>query len=297
MVKYKYKLSVINGDLNVKSKMDIDIESIALLSLVLRESPQDHQFILCVLARSNTIPSPIKFHSNTDYPTFYEYSNERIPFYLMGKGVISNVPRQGYDKRLISSGHLAYAETVINKTTNWGMGGKLEFVAKFIVLDNRTEYKDSEVYLVFRDKAQDYLRDYVSKNEGKISRFLESKLSRFEFGNSLLDQNEKERLPEVAKKEMTPKQISKEILENHKFSKMQKKLISKLSEAYPKGMETEKLANEVNTPDLPSLKKRTLDKIKKLGLSQILQIGSYKQGFTHYYRLISTEVATITKKL
>ena len=61
--------------------MDIDKEAVALLCIILRESPQDYNFILCILARSNAVPSPIKFGSNTDYPTFYGYSNEKIPFY------------------------------------------------------------------------------------------------------------------------------------------------------------------------------------------------------------------------
>lgn len=170
--------------------MNIDAESIALLSLILRDAPQDRQLILCVLARSNQVPSQIKFHSNTEYPTFYGYSNERIPFYLMGKKVISNVPREGPAKRLISSEHLAYAETAISKTGNWDLSQKLFFVAKFIKLDNRTAYKDVALYLVFRDKAQDYIRDYVNQNRENISPFLGSKIGRFEFGNKLLKQRE-----------------------------------------------------------------------------------------------------------
>ncbi len=171
--------------------MNIDAESIALLSLILRDAPKDRQLILCVLARSNQVPSPIKFHSNTEYPTFYGYSNERMPFYLMGKKVISNVPREGSAKRLISSHYLAYSETAINGAGTWDLSQRLFFVSKFIKLDNQTSYKDAEVYLVFRDKAQEYIRDYVNQNREKISAFLGSKLGRFEFGKELLEQNEK----------------------------------------------------------------------------------------------------------
>lgn len=171
--------------------MNIDAESIALLSLILRDAPQDRQFILCVLARSNQVPGQIKFHSNTEYPTFYGYSNERMPFFLMGKGVLSNVPREGFAKRLISSHYLSYAETVINNAKNWDIHQKLMSVSKFITLDNKTGYKDAEVFLVFRDKAQDYIKDYLSQNHGQISGFLKSKVGRFEFGSQLLKQNEK----------------------------------------------------------------------------------------------------------
>lgn len=174
--------------------MNIDAESIALLSLILRDAPQDRQFILCVLARSNQVPGQIKFHSNTEYPTFYGYSNERMPYFLMGKGVLSNVPREGSAKRLISSHYLSYAETVINKAKNWDIHQKLMSVSKFIKLDNKTAYKDAEVFLVFRDKAQDYIKDYVSQNQGQISGFLKSKVGRFDFGSKLL--NQKEELPE-----------------------------------------------------------------------------------------------------
>lgn len=190
--------------------MNIDAEGIALLSLILRDVPQARQFILCVLARSNQVPSPIKFHSNTEYPTFYGYSNERMPFYLMSKEVISNVPRQGSAKRIISSEHLAYTETAINKAGNWDLSQKLFFVSKFITLDNKTQYKDAAVYLVFRDKAQDYIRDYVNQNKEKISPFLSSKLGRFEFGDKLLV---KEELPENKNEDLKKRydQLLKEI--------------------------------------------------------------------------------------
>lgn len=69
--------------------MNIDVECIALLCLILQDTPRDRQYILCVLARSNSLPSRIVFHSNTDYPTFYGYFNNKIPHYLMGQGVIS----------------------------------------------------------------------------------------------------------------------------------------------------------------------------------------------------------------
>ena len=171
--------------------MNIGAESIAVLSLVLREAPEDRQFILCILARSNQAPGLIKSHSNTEYPTFCGYSNERMPYFLMGKGMISNVPRQGSIKRLISSEHLAYSETVINNAKNWDLSKKLELVSKFITLDNKTEYSDAGVYLVFRDKAQDYIKEYVIQNKGNISGFLKSKIGRFEFGGKVLSQQEK----------------------------------------------------------------------------------------------------------
>ena len=95
--------------------MDIDQECIALLTLILRESPQDHQYILCVLARSNKPPDRIRFHTNTGYPTFYGYAIEKIPFYLMGLKILSNLPREGYEKRLITSHYLSSTEVLINK--------------------------------------------------------------------------------------------------------------------------------------------------------------------------------------
>jgi len=152
--------------------MNVDIESIGLLGLILQDSPKDRQLILCVLARSNSIPIRITFNPNTDYPTFYGYSNSRIPLYLMGKGVFSNVPREGYAKRLISSYHLSYAETVINKAKNWDIHQKLMSVSKFITLDNKTAYKDAEIFLVFRDKALDYIKGYTTSHQEELSTFL-----------------------------------------------------------------------------------------------------------------------------
>lgn len=172
--------------------MEIDYESAVLLCILLRESPQDHQYILCVLARSNAVPSPIKFGPNTEYPTFYGYYNEKIPFFLMGKGIISNVPRQGYAKRLISSAYLAYAETSINNATSFDVPKKLEFVSRFITLDNNTAYKDAEVYLVFRDKAIGFIANYVDRNRERLSQFLSSKLGRFEDGRRILCQQKEE---------------------------------------------------------------------------------------------------------
>lgn len=87
--------------------MNIDVECTDLLNLILQDSPNDRQFILCVLARSNSSVARITLNPNTEYPTFHGYSNSRTPFYLMGKGVLSNVPREGAAKRLISSHHLS----------------------------------------------------------------------------------------------------------------------------------------------------------------------------------------------
>lgn len=158
--------------------MNIDIECISLLNLILQDSPKDRQFILCVLARSNSIPTRIPFHPDTDYPTFYGYSNSRIPLYLMGKGVLNNVPPEGPAKRLISSHYLSYEETIINRAKNWDINQKLWDTAKYITLDNKTGYKDAEVFLVFRDKALDYMKDYAALHEEELSSFLGPELSR-----------------------------------------------------------------------------------------------------------------------
>src|SRR3989344_3176976 len=152
--------------------MNIDIESIGLLSLILQDSPKDRQLILCILAQSNTVPTRITFSPNTEYPTFYGYSNNRIPLYLMGKGVISNVPREGYAKRLLSSHYLSYSETIINRAKNWDINQKLMSVSKFITLDNKTAYKDAEVFLIFRDKAIGYIKDYAVSHRDEIASFL-----------------------------------------------------------------------------------------------------------------------------
>ena len=161
----------------IKISMNIDIESIGLLSLILQDSPKDHQLILCVLARSNSVPERLTFHPNTDYPTFYGYSNSRIPFYLMGKGVLSNVPRQGYVKRLISAHYLSFAEVLINKNKNWDIHQKLMGISKVITLDNRTIYKDAEIFLLYRDKAITYIKDYAVSHVDEIRSFLGQELA------------------------------------------------------------------------------------------------------------------------
>ncbi len=152
--------------------MNIDIESMGLLGLILQDSPKDRQLILCVLARSNAIPSKIVFNHNTDYPTFYGYSNSRIPLYLMGKKILTNVPRQGFIKRLISAYYLSYAETIINGAKNWDINEKLFSISKHITLDNKTAYKDAEVFLIYRDKALDYIKGYSALNPQEITSFL-----------------------------------------------------------------------------------------------------------------------------
>lgn len=152
--------------------MNIDIESIGLLSLILQDSPKDRQLILCILARSNSVPTRITFSPNTEYPTFYGYTNSRIPFYLMGTGVISNVPREGYAKRLLSSYYLSYAETIINRGGKRDFHQKLTSVSKFITLDNKTTYKDAEVFLIFRDRALGYIKDYAVSHRDEIASFL-----------------------------------------------------------------------------------------------------------------------------
>ena len=157
--------------------MNIDIESIGLLSLILQDTPKDRQLILCILARSNSVPTRIIFNPNTDYPTFYGYSNSKLPLYLMGKGVISNVPREGYAKRLLSSHYLSYTETVINGAENWDIHQKLMSVSKFITLDNKTAYKDAEVFLVFRDKVIGYIKDYAISHNEEVSSVLGIELS------------------------------------------------------------------------------------------------------------------------
>lgn len=176
--------------------MNIDIESIGLLGLILQDSPRDRQLILCVLARANSIPTRITFNPNTDYPTFYGYSNSRIPLYLMGKGILSNVPREGYAKRLISAYYLSHAETLINRATNWDISQKLFSVSKFITLDNKTAYKDAELFLVFRDKALAYIKDYNTLHPEELSTFLGT------FNN------------DIPKTEVPVKQVVKSVLPN-----------------------------------------------------------------------------------
>lgn len=200
--------------------MNIDAESVAVISLILRDAPQDRQFILCVLARSNQVPAQIRFHSNTEYPTFYGYANERLPFYLMGRGVICNVPGQGTAKRLISSVNLAYTETAINNAKNWDISQKLNFASKFINLDNKTSYSVAGVYLLFRDPSQTYIKEYVDQNKDKVSPFLDSKLGRFKFGENLLKQIEEQdkhtdlqrRYNQLLKEIRQPQQTSKTLL-------------------------------------------------------------------------------------
>lgn len=158
--------------------MNIDLESIGVLSLVLQDSPKEREFILCILARSNSLPTRITFHPNTDYPTFYGYSNSRIPLYLMGKGVLSNVPREGYIKRLISSHYLSYAETIINGAKTLDTSQKLMSVSQFITLENKTAYKDAEVFCIFRGKALAYIKEYAILHQEEVSSFLGTNLSR-----------------------------------------------------------------------------------------------------------------------
>ena len=158
--------------------MNIDLESVGLLSLILQDSPKDRQFILCVLARSNSVPTRITFNPRTDYPTFYGYTNSRIPFYLMDKNVLSNVPRIGHAKRLLSSNNISYTESVINTAKNWDIHQKRELVTKFITLDNKTAYKDAEVFLIFRDKAYEYIKSYTTSHQATLSSFLGKELSK-----------------------------------------------------------------------------------------------------------------------
>lgn len=242
--------------------MNIDIESIGLLSLILQDSPKDRQFILCILARSNSVPTRINFNPNTENPTFYGYSNGRIPFYLMRKGVIRNVPHEGYMKKIISSNYLSYAETIINEAKNWDIDHKLKVILKFILLDNKTAYSEAEVFLMFRDKALEYIRDYAKDRDTEEPRIEQQSII----------------------KRMTPKQTVKEILKQYKFPKKQKALIKALSDILPKNTKT--LKGEIHTGDLSSLRRDTLTTIKKHGLSDILSIESYKNGFEYFYRLI-----------
>jgi len=89
----------------------------------------------------------------------------------MQKEVISNVPRKEYAKRLLSSHDLSYTETIINKTSDWNINKKLESVSKFIKLDNNTTYKEAEVFLIFRNKALDYIKDYTLLHKDEMASF------------------------------------------------------------------------------------------------------------------------------
>src|SRR3990170_4880625 len=50
-------------------------------------------------------------------------------------------------------------------------------ISKFITLDNKTAYKDVEVFLIFRDKAMGFIKDYASSHKEEISSFLGAELS------------------------------------------------------------------------------------------------------------------------
>lgn len=158
--------------------MNIDIESISLIGLILQDTPKNRQFILCILARSNSIPARISSDSNTEYPTFYGYSNGKIPFYLVSKGVISVVPREGYTEKIISSYNLSLAETVINKVKDLDIHQKLKIVFNWMVLENKTTYRDAKVFLIFRDKALGYIRNYAIGHKDEILSFLGPELSK-----------------------------------------------------------------------------------------------------------------------
>lgn len=151
--------------------MNIDIESICLLSLILQDSPKDRQLILCTLARSNQYPPyRIKFHTKTEYPTFYAYFNDKIPLYLMTKKVpiLCNVPRVGSANRILSASNLSQAETVINRANTWDESQKLEYVAKFISLENHTNHIDAVVYLIYRRHAL----WFINRHRDEISTFI-----------------------------------------------------------------------------------------------------------------------------
>lgn len=381
--------------------MNIDIESKTLLTLILEDSPKDRQFILCILAlaKNSQVPTRIFHHSNTEYPTFYGYVNEKIPLYLMGVNLLSNVPRVGFAKRLITANNISLAEAVINKAKNWDVHQKLEYISKLITLNNRTSFVESSVYLFFRDKAEEFinvnktqsdLADNKEKSYGlwlegqgkyftdklwqvvrwlhvtqeligshtfqiplelfkrkkvnleeakKLIINLENKklvstfheLSRTpptddpnkpsgSVGQSVVDKEEVfydskttitlshefkylykvlekryekleisqptdptkvDETPNPPFGSVTPKQSVRQIVNDYKFPKKQKRLIMKLSNFLP--IDTKILESKVDTRDLSSLKKHTLETIKSHGLSDIISIESIKKSFDKYF--------------
>lgn len=248
--------------------MNIDQECVSLLNLILQDSPQDRQLILCILARSNAIPSRIIFNPNTAYPTFYGYSNNRIPFYLMEKGVIINVPRVGWVKRLISSDHLSYAEATINKAQNWDINQKLSSISKFIILDNKTVYADAEVFLVFKERAL-ILLSGESSTDGLIS---SEKTPSTDRG--------------VAQGKFTKRELRKKlngVLKVDKFGTKEKKFLKFLATDFEPHT-IEEISSEINTRDCKHLKGRVKNKIIKTGFS-IKSIKANGWGKKSQYQL------------
>ena len=182
--------------------MNIDLECIGLLSLILQDSPNDRQFILAILARSNTDPSKIFFDPTTEYPVFYRYANNKIPFYLMGKGVLTNIPRKGFSKRIFSSYYLSFAESIINSSKDQDVSKKLLSVSNFITLENSTGYRDAEAFLIFRDKALVFIRNYATTHKEEINSFLGTELSKDIYKSNETNKSEAQNKPRPSENQL-----------------------------------------------------------------------------------------------
>lgn len=146
------------------SRLEKDIQM--LLSVVLDDVDKKQEYIICVMAKVDSYRSR-RLASKGDVPIMYGYVRERIPTYLMKWGIMTNIPREGHELKLISGSDLAKAEEVINSIDSWDLTRKLEYVAKYLNKGTCIDYPTAQPYLVYRSKAEKFMDSLENRQLSK----------------------------------------------------------------------------------------------------------------------------------
>ncbi|HUD44919.1 MAG TPA: hypothetical protein VMR41_05220 [Patescibacteria group bacterium] len=140
-----------------------------LLENILSEAPKDNNLILAIIAKADKA-GIIHPESTSLFPNFYGYVMDRTKMYLMSDlKTISNVPREGEEVRIMTAHYLVYWDKIINGYKGKSLPDKLNEVAQatYAWTKNTSPYKNAEIILVFRDKAQGFIN--ANKTQSDIA--------------------------------------------------------------------------------------------------------------------------------
>lgn len=142
-----------------------------LLENILSEAPKNHEYILAIVAKADK-PGVIFPDSNSSFPNFYGYVLDRTKMYMMTDlKVTSNVPRQGSERRIMTAHYLVYWDKIVNGYSDKPLADKMYEIASatWAWTSNTSKYKNAELIMVFRSKAEEFLSGISDSDFSKQS--------------------------------------------------------------------------------------------------------------------------------
>jgi hypothetical protein len=135
----------------------IDREAVDFLKLIISDCPSDYTKVIVTISRGKTFGT-FDLPSRHNLPRIYRYTLTELPHYLMGKRIVSNVPRNTSDRMIMSVNKIQLANSLINL---WGDRREAGFEAVAKLFDKRSpdHFPGAECYIVYFEEAKDYINE------------------------------------------------------------------------------------------------------------------------------------------